>query len=180
MQRVYSEKRVASRFVLLKRGGSFAASRNRCELSAWRLRSTSFSTLRKLTGAFRRSFSWLSTRTRIARSSSLRFSDRFCRSGRSSCSTARVRFAGASGVSLDADVFRGFTDLGRWWGNDPQEHSETEIDVVAADDGRTVAVGECKWRERACRPCYDECFHRRARTPALRVPRFRSARAVSS
>ena len=73
-----------------------------------------------------------------------------------------------------------FTDLGRWRGNDPQERSEAEIDVVAVDGGRTVAVGECKWRKRACRPCYDECFHGRARTPALRTSRFRPARAVSS
>lgn len=40
----------------------------------------------------------------------------------------------------------GFTDIGRWWGNDPAERSQAEIDVVALDDGRTVLVGECKWK----------------------------------
>lgn len=39
-----------------------------------------------------------------------------------------------------------FGDLGRWWGNDPQLREEAEIDLVGVDDGRTVLVGECKWR----------------------------------
>ncbi|MBR3314047.1 MAG: hypothetical protein IKG18_07905 [Atopobiaceae bacterium] len=39
-----------------------------------------------------------------------------------------------------------FTDIGRWWGNDPAERSQAEIDVVALDDGTTVLVGECKWK----------------------------------
>ena len=40
----------------------------------------------------------------------------------------------------------GFTDVGRWWGNDPAERSQAEIDIVALDDGATVLVGECKWQ----------------------------------
>lgn len=39
-----------------------------------------------------------------------------------------------------------FGDLGRWWGNDRQLREEAEIDLVSVDDGRTVLVGECKWR----------------------------------
>lgn len=39
-----------------------------------------------------------------------------------------------------------FGELGRWWGNDPRLREEAEIDLVGVDDGRTVLVGECKWR----------------------------------
>lgn len=42
-----------------------------------------------------------------------------------------------------------FTDVGRWWGNDPDARSQAEIGVVAVDDGSTVLVGECKWRNAA-------------------------------
>lgn len=42
-----------------------------------------------------------------------------------------------------------FDDLGRWWGNDPQLREEAEIDLVGVDDGSTVLVGECKWRNEA-------------------------------
>ena len=38
------------------------------------------------------------------------------------------------------------TDVGRWWGNDPQARCEAEIDLVAVDGSQTVMVGECKWR----------------------------------
>ena len=38
------------------------------------------------------------------------------------------------------------TDIGRWWGNDPIEREQAEIDVVAIDDKRAVLLGECKWR----------------------------------
>ena len=37
------------------------------------------------------------------------------------------------------------TDIGRWWGNDPIERAEAEIDVVAIDDVETALVAECKW-----------------------------------
>lgn len=39
-----------------------------------------------------------------------------------------------------------FTDIGRWWGNDPTKRAEAEIDIVAVDDAKTVLVGECKWK----------------------------------
>ena len=39
-----------------------------------------------------------------------------------------------------------FDGIGRWWGNDPVERSEAEIDVVAVNGGDPVLVGECKWR----------------------------------
>lgn len=44
--------------------------------------------------------------------------------------------------SLDFEL----TDVGRWWGNDPDERSQAEIDIVALNEGSTVLVGECKWQ----------------------------------
>ena len=40
-------------------------------------------------------------------------------------------------------------EFGQWWGTDPQEHEQTDIDVVAANKiEREVLVGECKWRNK--------------------------------
>lgn len=38
-----------------------------------------------------------------------------------------------------------FTSIGRWWGTDPSNHSQAEIDLVASD-GKDYIIGECKWR----------------------------------
>ena len=38
-----------------------------------------------------------------------------------------------------------FTSLGRWWGNDPIEKSQTEIDILGEQDKTTALFGECKW-----------------------------------
>lgn len=38
-----------------------------------------------------------------------------------------------------------FISLGRWWGNDPIEKSQTEIDIVGEQDKNTALFGECKW-----------------------------------
>lgn len=39
------------------------------------------------------------------------------------------------------------TGVGSWWGGDPVTKSQTDIDVVAADDiDKKVIVAECKWR----------------------------------
>ena len=38
-----------------------------------------------------------------------------------------------------------FTDIGRWWGNDPATRSQVEIDLVA-NDGNDYLFCECKWR----------------------------------
>lgn len=40
------------------------------------------------------------------------------------------------------------TAFGAWWGNDPREKKQTDIDVVAADKStKSIIIGECKWRE---------------------------------
>jgi len=38
-----------------------------------------------------------------------------------------------------------FTALGRWWGNDPQKKSETEIDIMGTDNLGNALFCECKW-----------------------------------
>lgn len=48
--------------------------------------------------------------------------------------------------NVDGDLPFEFDDAGRWWGNNPQTREEEEIDIVCADEGKTVAVCECKWR----------------------------------
>lgn len=38
-----------------------------------------------------------------------------------------------------------FNSLGRWWGNDPKEKKQTEIDIMGEQDKDTAIFGECKW-----------------------------------
>ena len=38
-----------------------------------------------------------------------------------------------------------FSSLGRWWGNDPQEKCQTEIDIMGEQDNNTALFAECKW-----------------------------------
>ena len=38
-----------------------------------------------------------------------------------------------------------FTNIGRWWGNDPQNKKQTEIDIIANDRNDYIFC-ECKWR----------------------------------
>jgi hypothetical protein len=38
-----------------------------------------------------------------------------------------------------------YSDYGSWWGNNPKEKREEEIDIVLAGD-EEILVGECKWR----------------------------------
>ena len=38
-----------------------------------------------------------------------------------------------------------FSSLGRWWGNDPNEKSQTEIDIMGEQDKTTALFAECKW-----------------------------------
>ena len=39
-----------------------------------------------------------------------------------------------------------FTSLGRWWGNDPIQKSQAEIDIMGEQDSETALFAECKWR----------------------------------
>ena len=38
-----------------------------------------------------------------------------------------------------------FSSLGRWWGNDPAEKKQTEIDIMGEQDKTTALFAECKW-----------------------------------
>ena len=38
-----------------------------------------------------------------------------------------------------------FTSLGRWWGNDPVEKCQAEIDIMGAQDRDIALFAECKW-----------------------------------
>lgn len=38
-----------------------------------------------------------------------------------------------------------FSSLGRWWGNDPKQKKQTEIDIMGEQDNNTALFGECKW-----------------------------------
>ena len=38
-----------------------------------------------------------------------------------------------------------FKSLGRWWGNDPQEKAQVEIDIMGEQDKNTALFAECKW-----------------------------------
>jgi hypothetical protein len=38
-----------------------------------------------------------------------------------------------------------FASLGRWWGNDPIEKPQTEIDILGEQDKSAALFGECKW-----------------------------------
>jgi len=39
-----------------------------------------------------------------------------------------------------------FTDIGRWWGSNPKEKREEEIDIIAVNEKGNTYFGECKWR----------------------------------
>lgn len=38
-----------------------------------------------------------------------------------------------------------FVSLGCWWGNDPIERAQAEIDILGEQDKTTAIFGECKW-----------------------------------
>ncbi|MCM1330298.1 MAG: AraC family ligand binding domain-containing protein [Ruminococcus sp.] len=38
-----------------------------------------------------------------------------------------------------------FNSLGRWWGNDPAQKRQAEIDIMGEQDKNTALFGECKW-----------------------------------
>ena len=63
-----------------------------------------------------------------------------------------------------------FKTAGRWWGPNPKEKQEEEIDILAADGNKSALFGECKWknshagietlseliRKSELHPCYTE------------------------
>ena len=47
---------------------------------------------------------------------------------------------------LDGNVPVEFVSLGRWWGNDPIQKSQAEIDIMGEQDSESALFAECKWR----------------------------------
>lgn len=39
-----------------------------------------------------------------------------------------------------------FSNMGRWWGNNPIEKKQTEIDIIADNEENEAIFAECKWR----------------------------------
>ncbi|MGN1313472.1 MAG: ATP-binding protein [Lachnospiraceae bacterium] len=39
-----------------------------------------------------------------------------------------------------------FVSLGRWWGNDPIQKGQAEIDIMGEQDSESALFAECKWR----------------------------------
>ena len=39
-----------------------------------------------------------------------------------------------------------FVSLGRWWGNDPIQRSQVELDIMGEQDSESALFAECKWR----------------------------------
>ncbi|WP_409967487.1 ATP-binding protein [Bengtsoniella intestinalis] len=48
-------------------------------------------------------------------------------------------------VLLSGNAPVDFTDLGRWWGNNPKKKSQEEIDIMGVSDHDTALFAECKW-----------------------------------
>ena len=46
---------------------------------------------------------------------------------------------------LDGKCQVEFSSLGRWWGSDPRDRSQAEIDILAEQDKTTALFAECKW-----------------------------------
>lgn len=55
------------------------------------------------------------------------------------------------------------SSFGRWWGTDPRDKTETDIDLIAADrQSRSILLGECKWRNSFDESKAIEALERRA------------------
>lgn len=47
--------------------------------------------------------------------------------------------------NIDGELPILFSSIGRWWGADPVQKKEVEIDIIAKDDKKYL-IGECKWQ----------------------------------
>lgn len=51
--------------------------------------------------------------------------------------------------NLNGNLPIDFTNIGRWWGNDPREKKQTEIDIMADNEEKEALFAECKWTNEA-------------------------------
>lgn len=49
-------------------------------------------------------------------------------------------------LRLEGNVPIEFASLGRWWGNDPIQKAQAEIDIMGEQDGESALFAECKWK----------------------------------
>ena len=65
-----------------------------------------------------------------------------------------------------------FKEIGRWWGNNPKERREEEIDFIATADDSAL-FGECKWRSaRVGEDMLDDLVRRAGLFTGIRCVRF--------
>lgn len=63
--------------------------------------------------------------------------------------------------------------MGRWWGNDPIEKAQTEIDILGEQDKTTALFGECKWtNEKVDLGVLETLLHRSRLFPYSKVHYF--------
>lgn len=63
-----------------------------------------------------------------------------------------------------------FASLGRWWGNDPIEKAQAEIDILGEQDKAAALFGECKWtNDRVDLGVLEMLIHRSRLFPYSRV-----------
>ena len=66
-----------------------------------------------------------------------------------------------------------FASLGRWWGNDPIEKTQAEIDILAEQDKTAALFGECKWtNEKVDLGVLETLLHRSRLFPYSKVHYF--------
>lgn len=56
-----------------------------------------------------------------------------------------------------------FSSLGRWWGSDPQEKKQVEIDLMGEEDRDTALFSECKWTNEKVGPETLDTLRKRSR-----------------
>jgi hypothetical protein len=67
----------------------------------------------------------------------------------------------------------GFRSIGRWWGPNPKEKKEEEIDILAIDKNETTWFGECKWRNtRAGNDILEDLIRKSALFPGVSKKQF--------
>ena len=66
-----------------------------------------------------------------------------------------------------------FASLGRWWGNNPIEKAQAEIDILGEQDRTSALFGECKWtNEKVDLGVLKTLIHRSRLFPYLKIHYF--------
>ena len=61
---------------------------------------------------------------------------------------------------IDGTCAVNFSDIGRYWGSDPQTKSQFEIDIMGEEDKNSALFAECKWKnEKTDVPVLEKLIH---------------------